>query len=608
MPGFDDRLKQHLERAAPPADPSGAFDRILEKKIRRRVLRRFQAAGLAFLVVAGTTAGSLVLYRVFRSDGVRARPARLTGNGPILVVQSHTTANKGSRFISAEEALIFLSPDGTIQRTLLKGPRGFAYSFPTWSPDGNLLIVQVQEACCVPPVLGPHHMDLVRADGTLIRRLGECRPGGGCLGPASWSPDGLRIAVVHGLDIVTMKPDGTDRRTVATCRIPPDSPPNGCSGIDGAPTWSPNGSQIAFARETIGGSGSVYVVGTNGSDLRRITRCDSRLCHGGARDENPAWSPDGKWIAFDREFDIWLVRPDGTSLRNLTQCHASGLEGCAATRPVWSPNGRELLFERPDGIYVMNSDGTSVKRLITNDPDNGLSYGWPAWQPIPTSPTPTTSPFPARCDASQVTGDFDGDGQPDTATVAKTECFPSEPRGAGQKTPYSLQVRWPPSEGIAPLPGCEDVCQAVAAADLNGDKIDEFVLKVATGASTEVFQVYELPASEAFGDPSDVAEPGSQGFPGGKPARFSLGGSVEHYVALGCDLIQHQVIVQIAELNAERTRYDVHETLLGFAPIEAPPFGRFTVLSERDFTEPYEAGVSPGDQFEPGDPCWMQAF
>jgi hypothetical protein len=65
------------------------------------------------------------------------------------------------------------------------------------------------------------------------------------------------------------------------------------------------------------------------------------------------------------------------------------------------------------------------------------------------------------------------------------------------------------------------------------------------------------------------------------------------------------VIVQIAELNTERTRYNVHEILLRFDPIQTPPFGRFTVVSERDFSETHEEGILPGDQFEPGDPCWI---
>jgi hypothetical protein len=146
----------------------------------------------------------------------------------------------------------------------------------------------------------------------------------------------------------------------------------------------------------------------------------------------------------------------------------------------------------------------------------------------------------------------------------------------------------------------------VAAADLNGDGIDEFILKIDESASTNHYLVYELPASEAFGRPVDVAPPGAPGFPGGEPAELLLGGSESHYTALGCDLIEHQVIVEVAELNAERTEWSVHQTLLRFEPSDAPPFGKITVVSEDDRTESAEEGVRPGDQFEPGDPCWIE--
>ena len=63
------------------------------------------------------------------------------------------------------------------------------------------------------------------------------------------------------------------------------------------------------------------------------------------------------------------------------------------------------------------------------------------------------------------------------------------------------------------MPDCQKVCVAVAAADLNGDGIDEFILQVDAGASTDFFHIYELPASEAFGRPSVVAPPGSQRWP-----------------------------------------------------------------------------------------------
>ena len=61
MPGPDDRLRSAMERLAAPADPSGAYERIVEKKVRRRIMRRLQIVALAFVVLAGTVGGTFAL-------------------------------------------------------------------------------------------------------------------------------------------------------------------------------------------------------------------------------------------------------------------------------------------------------------------------------------------------------------------------------------------------------------------------------------------------------------------------------------------------------------------------------------------------------------------
>ena len=74
MSRLDDRLTQELERIARPAQPAGVFERVDRRRSRRHVLRRVQAAALAVLVLAGTTAGFSVLSRVFEgnSSGIAA--------------------------------------------------------------------------------------------------------------------------------------------------------------------------------------------------------------------------------------------------------------------------------------------------------------------------------------------------------------------------------------------------------------------------------------------------------------------------------------------------------------------------------------------------------
>lgn len=80
---------------------------------------------------------------------------------------------------------------------------------------------------------------------------------------------------------------------------------------------------------------------------------------------NPAWSPDGKWVAFestrDGNFAIYVVRADGAGLRRLTSGEADD------EQPRWSPDGKRIVFisqrDKRLQLYVMNRDGTGQRRL-----------------------------------------------------------------------------------------------------------------------------------------------------------------------------------------------------------------------------------------------------
>jgi hypothetical protein len=79
----------------------------------------------------------------------------------------------------------------------------------------------------------------------------------------------------------------------------------------------------------------------------------------------PAWSPDGRKIAFvserDRNYGIYVMNADGSGQRRLTG-NADPNAGQA-----WSPDGRKIAFLRPGGrtseLYVMNADGSGQRRL-----------------------------------------------------------------------------------------------------------------------------------------------------------------------------------------------------------------------------------------------------
>ena len=112
----------------------------------------------------------------------------------------------------------------------------------------------------------------------------------------------------------------------------------------------------------------------NGSDQRRLT-------FQGSYNTNPAWSPDGRWIAYETrlegQFDIWLIDPSGATNVPLVSNPRSD-EGTS-----WAPNSRKLAFSstrrgRAD-IYVTDLTGDNLLRLTENAGNNTN----PSWGPFP---------------------------------------------------------------------------------------------------------------------------------------------------------------------------------------------------------------------------------
>jgi len=126
LPGPDDRLKGALERLAAPADPSGAYERVVGKKVRRRIVRRAQVAVLVVVVLAGTIGGRFALARVFRSGPAERRPAAPTArNGQIAFVSNRDGNNE----------IYVMDADGTKARDVSNSPADD--HAPAWSPDGT---------------------------------------------------------------------------------------------------------------------------------------------------------------------------------------------------------------------------------------------------------------------------------------------------------------------------------------------------------------------------------------------------------------------------------------------------------------------------------------
>ena len=153
------------------------------------------------------------------------------------------------------------------------------------------------------------------------------------------------------LDIFSMNPDGTDRRQLTASLTD-----------DVSPDVSPDGRRIVFARRGPDGKEEIYIMNADGSRVRKLTAFGPG---GYARD--PAWSPDGKQIAFsgapavDNEADIYVMSANGRNVRPLTDFGPT--EELDDEGPTWSPDGHRIAFARYTGgrnVMVMNADGSAA--------------------------------------------------------------------------------------------------------------------------------------------------------------------------------------------------------------------------------------------------------
>lgn len=163
----------------------------------------------------------------------------------------------------------------------------------------------------------------------------------------------------------------------------------------GTPAWSPDGKRIAFSFGFNGFFGDVvgiYVVDANGDNRVKLTRNQNN------RNLFPAWSPDGTKIAFwshrEGQPDIYLMNADGMNPINLTR------DPHHEDRPTWSPDGKKIAFGAllvPRGekgmsdIFVMDADGGNRINL-TQNPEAVNQF--PAWSPDGSRIAYEASPHP----------------------------------------------------------------------------------------------------------------------------------------------------------------------------------------------------------------------
>jgi len=293
-----------------------------------------RVADLFFLLLA-------LLAGACNHDGVTGLPPIAARSAPGPKKLQDAIAFFTREFNTTDGGLGVMNVDGSGRRALSGGELGFE---PSISPDGRRIAFSRNTD------VGVTSIYVMNVDGTGTTEVAR----GLVFNPGPvWSPDGCQIAYRSGVDqqvspwIEIVNADGTGAR-----QLTPAPDPNEFAYYE-SPTWSPDGSRLAFTKNS-----ALHVINADGTGLTALPNEDQAL--------NPSWSPDGQRIAYtslDPFGEIHLRNPDGSNPARVT----TAAEGTFDFWPRWAPNSRQLVTSHiaGDGVQTVtvNIDGTNPVSL-----------------------------------------------------------------------------------------------------------------------------------------------------------------------------------------------------------------------------------------------------
>ncbi len=284
-----------------------------------------------------------------------------------LTLPAHAEPDGQIAYTSFQQIHV-MNPDGSGRRALTEGQT------PAWSPDGERILFQR---------FNPSSIWVMNRDGSDIQMLFQAEG----IGYPSFSHDGQRVlfhwhrdgeSFIYSVDAVP----GAEPQLIPLFPSNPDD-----ATLHAEPAPSPDGRTLAFivSRPSRYGTRNVshlFLAGMDGSNIRLIAG------EIGTHDR-PAWSSDGSRLAFySRRQDgegIYVADSEGQNQTLLS------VEWVIDWSPTWSPDNEWVAFVSNQSrvtadIFIMRADGTDVRNLT----DSGDSQeGDPAWSPVPLPPLPT---------------------------------------------------------------------------------------------------------------------------------------------------------------------------------------------------------------------------
>jgi Tol biopolymer transport system component len=226
---------------------------------------------------------------------------------------------------------------------------------PAWTPDNRLTYLAGAAG---------NEVYVVNANGTGAQRLFDPTVNGG----VAWAPGGQRIAFVRDDRLYVADSTGANMRWLPNDHPDPWAAP-------WVPAWAPDGRHLAFTMFPDKNT-EIFAAGAGGGNLRRLTSTP-------AADTRPALSPDGRQIAFisNRDggrysYDLYVMNSDGSNLRRpIRQAGSGHRELLFDSAPVWSPDGQHIAFVADYRLKVVDAAG-GVPRDLGRSVASGRAPSW----------------------------------------------------------------------------------------------------------------------------------------------------------------------------------------------------------------------------------------
>jgi TolB protein len=259
-----------------------------------------------------------------------------------------------------------VQPDGSGLKRLTDHPEVDADA--AWSPDASQIAFRSRRD-------GSSDIYIMAADGSRIANLIADPVGPDDEFAPAWNPDGRRLAIytdrfpgradcsIHQL---AWLPVGGGAENIQLA--------SDAGGSVESFAWSPDGKSLVYKQNCGPQTGNLFVLEVASHRVQQLTQ-------GEYGDFSPAWSPDGRTIAFaskrDGNYEIYLLEIASGLLKRVTDYPSRDWY------PSWSPDGAQLAFtsdrEGNDEIYVLDLQSGSLRNL-TNNPARDFR---PAWSPMP---------------------------------------------------------------------------------------------------------------------------------------------------------------------------------------------------------------------------------